>query len=148
MATQIAYFTGKAKWAKVFKPDDKFGDPVWSVMLYMDDANLENFYCTGMTMKPKTDDEGTFITFRRGQFKNIKNERVEFKPPEVVGPDGVTPFTDIIGNGSIVTIKVEYFDTFRGTKGSRLAKVRVDEHVPYITEAQETPVVPENTLPF
>jgi hypothetical protein len=147
MTTQTAYFTGPCKWAKVYKPDDTFGDPIWSIVVYLDDSNLENFQKTGMAMSPKTDDEGTFVTFRRRQFQNFKNERKEFPPPEVINAEGA-PFSEMIGNGSTVTVKVEFFPTKRGV-GSRLLKVRVDEHIPYVSESAATQTVaPANNLPF
>lgn len=144
--TQYAYFNGPCKWAKVYKPDDKFGDPMWSIVLYLDEENMENFRKTGMTMKPKTDEDGDFVTFRRKQFQNFKNERKEFDPPAVFDKNN-EPFSELIGNGSEVTVKVEYFNTRNGV-GSRLVSVRVENHIPYETAEAQDAVAPANTLPF
>lgn len=127
MATTEVYLSGKAKWAKVYKPDEKYRN--WTINLYLDDDSLKKYKASGMSMAFKEDDDGSFVTFRRPEAKLIKNEMVKFTPPKVVNKDG-EPISDNIGNGSDVTIKVIVYDTVKGP-GHRLEAVRIDKLVEY-----------------
>jgi len=128
MATSAVYLSGKAKWAKVYQPDDKYQN--WTVQLYMDKDSLKKYQESGMSMAIKEDEDGKYVTFRRPMAKLIKQEMVKFAPPTVVDSDGNT-FDKTIGNGSDVTIKVLVYDTMKGP-GHRLEAVRVDKWVEYI----------------
>lgn len=128
MATTEVYLSGKAKWAKVYKLDEKYRN--WQIQLYMDAESMKKYKASGMTMAIKEDDDGQYVTFRRPEAKLIKAEMVKFNPPRVVDADG-QPFDDNIGNGSTVTIKVLVYDTIKGP-GHRLEAVRVDKHIPYV----------------
>jgi hypothetical protein len=122
MPTQYLKFSGKCKWAKVRKPDDKYDN--FSIQLYMDDKSWETFEVAGLSLIPKEDEDGQYVTFRRPNKKLIKNDVVEFGPPEVVGAEG------LIGNGSEVTLDVVVYDTIKG-KGHRLNRVTVNNLVKY-----------------
>ena len=143
MASNYVYLTGKCKWAKVYKVDDKYKN--WQIQLYMDNASQAKFDASGMTMQSKQDEDGVYVTFRRPEAKLIKNELVKFDPPQVMDKDG-NPFDGTIGNGSTVTIKVIVYDTIKG-KGHRLEAVRVDNLIEYkkpeaaSTEAYSAPAV-------
>lgn len=127
MATRFFYFHGKAKWAKVRKPDEKYGN--YTINLYPTPESRNLIAESGLQIAPKNDDEGEFFTFRRPHEKLIKKEVVEFGPPQALNPDG-TEFDGLIGNGSDVTIKVSVYDTIKG-KGHRWESVRVDKLVVY-----------------
>lgn len=127
MASSYYYLTGKAKWARLFTPDEKYKN--YKIDLALDDASKEIFAESGMTMTPKTQEDGTYITFRRPEMKLIKNEPVKFEAPAVTDKDG-NKVESLIGNGSNVTIKVVVYDTVKG-KGHRLEAVRVNTLVPY-----------------
>lgn len=135
MATNYYYLSGKAKWAKLFKPDDKYKN--WQINVYLDDASKKTFTESGMSMQPKRDDDGEFITFRRPEAKLIKNDLIKFDPPTVLDADG-KPLDKLVGNGSEVTIKVVVYDTIKG-KGHRLEAVKVNKLVEYVK--QDTPTV-------
>lgn len=135
MAAKIFYFTGPVKWAKVYdhNVDEYGGTEFASIDVYLDEENLTRFKESGSRLKLREDDEGTFVKFRR----NIENK---VNPdwggvPKVIDPEG-EPFVDLIGNGSVCTIKVTVYDTKMG-KGTRLEKVRVDEHVEFSKDNQE-----------
>ena len=129
MASKEYYFSGIAKWAKVYKPDEKYHN--WSIQLYPDQASIELYAKTGMTVRFKEDADGKYLTFRRPQSKLIGTQNVSFEAPKVVDKDG-TAFTQTIGNGSQVTVKVLVYDLkARPGVGHRLEAVRVDEHVEY-----------------
>lgn len=134
MSTTVWYFTGPCKWAKVYKSqlDPKYKR--WSIDVYLDNKNLDDYKRSGMQLEVREDEDGKFVRFSRASVKIINKEVVEFDPPEVVrvSEEGNSPFNDPIGNGSIVVVKVAVFDTQKG-KGHRLDKVGVIEHVPYST---------------
>ncbi len=130
MAQTMFYFTGIAKWAKLFEPDRKYKN--YAIDIYLDKESLKRFRDSGLQSTLKKDDDGQFVTFRRATQKLIKDELVKFGPPEVLGKDN-KPINDFVGNGSKVTIKVLAYDTQKG-KGSRLEAVRVDDLVPFIKE--------------
>jgi hypothetical protein len=128
MATREVYLSGKAKWAKVYKPDEKYQN--WTIQLYMDKDSLKTYQGSGMSMAVKKDDDGDYVTFRRPMAKLIKNELVKFNPPRIIDSND-QPFDKNIGNGSDVTIKVLVYDTIKGP-GHRLEAVRIDKWVEYV----------------
>ena len=71
-----------------------------------------------------------------------------FPPPEVLGPDGKTPITDLVGNGSKVTVKLETYthNTPGGGKAiaARLAAVKVEELVKYNEGLKDEQAVANN----
>jgi hypothetical protein len=136
LATKIIYLTGKAKWAKVRTPDEKYDN--FTIDLFPTKESWGEFKASGMEVRPKRADEGEYITLRRPNNKLIKNEIVTFGPPKVLNPDE-TVFEGLIGNGSTVTLKVAVYDTIKG-KGHRLEAVRVDDLVVY--EGAQSSVFP------
>jgi hypothetical protein len=156
MATAYYYLTGKAKWARLFTPDEKYKN--YKVDLMLDAESKKKFIESGMTMVPKMAEEGEYITFRRPEAKLIKNELVKFEAPPVVDADG-KPVDKLIGNGSDITIKVVVYDTVKG-KGHRLEAVRVnnlieyqkpDDSMPAATAAAATEAAPKaakKAMPF
>lgn len=130
MASSYYYLSGKAKWAKLFKPDDKYKN--WQIQVYLDDASMKIYDETGMSMQKKRDDDGVFVTFRRPEAKVIKDELVKFDPPAVLDADG-NKLDQLVGNGSEVTIKVIVYDTMKG-KGHRLEAVKVNKLIPYVKQ--------------
>ena len=154
MASSYFYLTGKAKWAKLFKPDDKYKN--WQIQVYMDDASMKIYDESGMTMAKKQDDDGEFVTFRRPEAKVIKDELVKFNPPEVIDANG-EKLEQLVGNGSDVTIKVIVYDTMKG-KGHRLEAVKVNKLIPYVKQdtapvgavaaAAAAPAAARKAMPF
>lgn len=121
MPTATYYFQGSCKWAKVHKPDPKYGN--YEVNLYMTPESWDLFDQSGLRLERRNDDDGEYVTFRRPHTKLIKGEQNVFGPPEVLLDGEVTD--KFIGNGSDVTLKVSVYDTMKG-KGHRLEKVRID----------------------
>jgi hypothetical protein len=130
MASSYYYLSGKAKWAKLFKPDDKYKN--WQIQVYLDDQSMATYDESGMTMQKKQDEDGTFVTFRRPEAKVIKDELVKFNPPDVLDASG-NKLEQLVGNGSDVTIKVIVYDTMKG-KGHRLEAVKVNKLVEYVKQ--------------
>jgi hypothetical protein len=156
MATAFYYLTGKAKWARLFTPDEKYKN--YKIDLLLDAESKKKFAESGMTMTPKMAEEGEYITFRRPEAKLIKNELVKFEAPPVTDAEG-KPVEKLIGNGSDVTVKVVVYDTVKG-KGHRLEAVRVnslieyqkpDDSMPAATAAAATEAAPKaarKAMPF
>ncbi len=135
MSAKTYYFAGPVKWAKVYTHNhDEYGGVEFaSIDVYMDEENLERFQSSGSQLKLREDEEGAFVKFRR----NIENP---INPdwggvPQVIDTEGDS-FMELIGNGSVCTIKVTVYDTKMG-KGTRLETVRVDEHVEYNKPGEE-----------
>lgn len=150
MANDFFYFTGTVEWAKVHKPDEKYD--VYTLDLYLDDASLKLFKDSGLQLElrdNKTDaDKGKYVKFRRPVSKKLKDELVRMGPPTVLINDdkaGYIPFTDNIGNGSKVTVKVRVYDTMKG-KGHELDTVAIENLIPYVQSGTFTPDGSE--LPF
>ena len=150
MATKTFFFTGTVKWAKVFKPDEKF-EPQYSLQLFLDDDGWATWKASGLGGKVKEDEDGKYVTFRR-KVAGPSWEPV-LGPPKVTSADG-KPFEGLIGNGSTLTVKVDVYDTAKG-KGHRLEGVRVDELVVYekptedeVPDEPEPPKVRAKGLPF
>lgn len=144
MATKYVYLSGKCKWAKLRKPDEKYDN--FQLPLYMDKKSWELFRSLGLGLSVKEDrDTGEeFVTFKRPRQKPIKNEMVEFGPPKVLAHDN-TPYDGLVGNGSEVTVKISVYDTFKGP-GHRLETVRVEKLVEY-NPPQELMASPDGTGP-
>jgi hypothetical protein len=137
MSTSYLYFSGPCKWAKVYDPDDFNGEKKWKIDVFLNKAGLKDLKDAGLKLKVKEDDEGNrYVTFNRPVFKEIKGELKEFDPPRVLDKDGKTPITDLIGNDSIVTVKVQAYDTTMGM-GHRLEAIRVDELKKYEKQEQQ-----------
>ena len=131
MATKFIDLTGTVKWVKTRKPDEKYNN--WTLNFYPDERSNRVFKESGLQIRPKHDDDGEFLVFRRPAEKLIKGEIVKFEPPKVWDADN-KPYDGIIGNGSSATIKVAVYDTVKG-KGHRWEAIRVDKLVEYVSPA-------------
>ena len=137
MATEIFYFEGTAKWAKVNRPDKEYGH--YSIDLYMDKDALAAFKESGCRVELKTDDEGTYARFRRNPANLFDDQPEKPKLLTIIGGEDLDsfeyqPLEGNIGNGSKVIVKVAVFQTKKG-KGHRLEAVAVKELVPYSDNA-------------
>lgn len=137
MATNQIYLSGIVKWAKVYKPDDKYHN--YSVNLALDQDSQKEFDGSGLRLRPKKDDQDgiEYVRFRRGE---------EDGPPIVVDSQG-EKLTALIGNGSKVTIRVEVYDTKSYGKGHRLMAVRVDDLIVFERKDTDESGKPTMKLP-
>lgn len=142
MATDILFFKGKTKWARVHKPSENF--ETYEVPVYMDKKELKRYQDSGMQLQIREDEDGSFVTFKRkhAEFNGLKKEQVINGRPGInILKDGAyVPFDGLIGNGSEVTVKVEVYDTpgrGKGKKGHRLLAVGVDKLVEYVAKEKE-----------
>lgn len=131
MATKFIDLTGKVKWVKTRKPDEKYNN--WTVNFYPNDRSKRIYTDSGLQIRFKSDSDGDFLIFRRPTEKVIKGELVKFEPPKVWDSNN-QPFDGIIGNGSEATVKVAVYDTKKGP-GHRWEAIRVDKLVEYTPPA-------------
>lgn len=150
MATETFKFTGKAKWAKIYEPEEFRGAINWKIDLYQDAKNLKLRKEAGIQSKVYEDEEGKFVNFRRAKTKLIKGKLNEFHPPFVYdkdynvlvsyvknedGTDWVRVGTPVlIGNGSEVEITVSVYDAGAMGKGQRLDSIRIIDLIEYKSE--------------
>ena len=133
MATKTYTLTGEAKWAKVWKPDEKYGKH--SIDISLDSKAMKTFMDMGIANKPKEDEDGKlWVSLRRDPLAKVfvrgSEDKVDAGNPAVSGVDNGTE----IGNGSTVTVTVSVYDydnKFGKGKGSRLESVHVDKLVEY-----------------
>lgn len=131
--TQTLYFKGKAMWSKLFKPDEKYNK--YSIDLGMEADEAKRFRKIGLKNAIKERDGLYWVSIRRDPDKLawINGEQKPAGKPTVFDVDG-HPSTDLIGNGSDVTVTMvtyEYDNKFGKGVGSRLESVRVDKLVEY-----------------
>lgn len=131
MATTTHYFTGVARQLFLTRPD-QFGN--YTVGLELDEPSKAELAASGCTLRPRSWEGFTFVTFRRPNQKLIKNQVVQFGPPGLIDANG-QPVTKMVGKGSKLTVKVVVYDSMKG-KGHRLDTVRVDELVEYVPAPQ------------
>jgi hypothetical protein len=131
MATQYLKFKGPCKWAQVYKQDDKYNN--YKIQLYLNAETKAAYIKSGIQVGIKTDEDGEYVVFRRPHAKLIKGDVANLGPPKVEDKDR-NPFTQTIGNGSIVEVDVSVYDTIKG-KGHTLNAVKVIDHVEYVRQA-------------
>lgn len=146
MATETYKFTGKSKWAKVYDPEEFRGASNWKINVYLDDAEIAKRKKAGIQSKTYSDEDGTYVTFKRPQTKLIKGVLNEFAPPKIFDAEGNclvdykksadgTSFERVgkpvlIGNGSVVEATVTVYDTQMG-KGQRLESIKIIDLIEY-----------------
>lgn len=141
MSTKKTYYiTGPCKWAKLITPDEYKGEKKWTINVYLNKETKKQVKDTGVAFKIREDEDGEYVIFTRSMEKLFKkdgkNEVVEFGPPELFDKD-LNKLDCLIGNGSIVTAKINVFND----TAHRLEAVRVDNLVKYkqSTEEKEGP---------
>lgn len=145
MSTKYYKWNGTFKWARVY-PDDIDTDFIeegeYHVNFYPDDESWDSIEESGLKLKKREDDDGSYITLRRRQEGERNGEIIVYGPPKVylhAEPD----FTGKIGNGSKGTVNVQVYDGRKG-KGHRLNAINVTELVEYTPGTFD----PSKELPF
>jgi len=169
--TKYFTFTGKAQWAKLYKPDEFRGSVKWCLDLIMDDpAEWVKFKEAGIQKKVKEGAEGKYVQFARSTSKLMKGRVVYFAPPIILDKDGkpIVSYVDsfgspvrsyedekarpervgepiLIGNGSVVQVSVSVYPTAMGP-GNRLESVKVLDLVAYEEEKEKSPETKEDEV--
>lgn len=144
MSTQTYYFSGTANWCK-YKKIDEYGK--FTVDVTLDDASQDLYKKSGIRVQVKENKDGDeYVKFSRKPDLEVKGETIDIGPPKIyrVKGDELVEFTDNVGNGSKVTVKVTAYDTKAG-KGHRWESLRIDELVEFNPGA---PTAPDSGLPF
>lgn len=154
--TQYVTFTGKAYWAKLYKPDEFRGAVRWTLNLVMDDpAEWKKFNDLGIQKKVNKNEEGEYFAVARPTTKMIAGKIVHFTPPLIYDKNGdilvgyyndqgnllrsyddpdrkVTKKGDnvLIGNGSKVEVTLCVYQTAMGV-GNRLESVKILDLIEY-----------------
>jgi len=106
---------GLAEWCSVQAPNDRFPPATYETDLVIDESNAETLRADGITVKEK--DGKLWVKAKRKQFRT--DGTLNTKPNCVDA--NKKPFTDLIGNGSLVNLQVNAFDwEFAGKKGRSL----------------------------
>ncbi len=123
--------TGKAFWASVQRPNTTY-KPVFSIKLELDAENAAAVEAAGL--RTKTLDGKKFVTFSKSA---VMKDGTPAKPP-IVLTAAKQPFSDLIGNGSLVRVQVRVYEhkpqttkLYGITHGAELQGVQVIELVPY-----------------
>jgi hypothetical protein len=137
MAKNYIYIQGKANWCRFVKPNQW---NKWGCQIHPNAEGLEairDMQARGAKNVIKKDDDGYYTNIGRPVSKEyVKSGKTQaFVAPIVVDKDNKPIDGNIVGNGSDVTLKVEWYE--HGTPGGgkavalRLESVRVDNLVPY-----------------
>lgn len=80
---------GKAKWAKVYEPDEAFGASNYKINIYpSDEKEWKKFNNAGIQKKVREDEDGKFFTVSRPTIKLFKSKPVTFCPPKISVKEG------------------------------------------------------------
>jgi len=148
---------GTAEFASVHQPNTRY-TPVYCIDLIVDDETATRLEKEGLPVKRNVVDKkgrnrGNVFKVKRNAYR--KDGTMNTKP-NIVGPDGKTPFEELIGNGSKVNVQYNPFDwEFAGKKGrsADLVGVQVVNHVAYTgnenefeaAEADANPATPSDS---
>lgn len=147
MGTKTVTFKGKTQWFRPGYIDREYEDTDngrggnYAIDVFLDEASVKLFHAIGPRAKLK---DGNLARFRRYEYANFG------KGPESLGPPKYSGFEEgvSIGNGSDVSVVVEYYTTtFKGKSliAMRLVSVHVDNVIEYI-KPSDTPF-DDNTPP-
>lgn len=129
MSAKKFAITGPCAWAKIFEHnlDDYGGEKKAKINILLDKEALKAFKATGSRLRPKMDEEGNmWVTFSRKFDHRIPDLG---GVPIVEDKDGV-PLNKLVGNGSIVTVYFDVYETSMGP-GTRMSKIVVQELVEF-----------------
>jgi hypothetical protein len=124
----------RCKWAHVHEPDRKF-EPAWTITAVLDDKTAGLLKDVGFNVRQDGDNEWVLKIKKKERTKAGKT----MEAPKVIDKGGM-PFTEAIGNGSVVSIKVfAKYQTVSGRQScaAYLDTVQVIDHVPYTPETME-----------
>lgn len=150
MGTKTITLSGQSQFAKLYQVDAKYR-PKYSIGLIPDQASRNVMKENNLGLEEKEYDGVKFYDFKRYIDKNPDYKdsigNLCGNAPKVVDKDK-KPFAGIIGNGSVVTIKLDVYDTKYENKGHRLVAVLVNELVEYIPQDNSGVDETEDIVPF
>jgi len=135
MATTYLNMKGFVKWAKVQEAVGNYegtGEET-TVDFYPDAESWGSFDESGLQLKKykDEDEDASYIKLRRPMMKTFGEEIIDLGLPKIVDDKGKDiPRDTLIGNGSVVTVRVKVYDTQKG-KGHEFEGMKVHDLVAY-----------------
>ena len=128
----MAIVEGKAYWASITRPNEKF-EPMWRLDLAVDDATASQFQKEGFTIGETTINDETIKNIIKFKRKVSKANGDRNQQPQLVDAEK-KPLDKIVGNGSKVKVMYKSYDwNYKGKtgKGLDLQAVQVLDLVEY-----------------
>lgn len=128
----MAIVEGKAYWASITRPNEKF-EPMWRLDLAVDDATASEFQKEGISIGETVVDNETIKNVIKFKRKVSKANGDKNQPPQLVDAEK-KPLDKIVGNGSKVKVMYKSYDwNYKGKtgKGLDLQAVQVLDLVEY-----------------
>ena len=128
----MAIVEGKAYWASITRPNEKF-EPMWRLDLAVDDATASEFQKEGFTIGETTVNDETIKNIIKFKRKVSKANGDRNQQPQLVDAEK-KPLDKIVGNGSKVKVMYKSYDwNYKGKtgKGLDLQAVQVLDLVEY-----------------
>lgn len=122
----------RCEWASVIEPNTRF-EPQWEIVALLDDQQAAELAAEGLKIKVKDDGQKTYRFKRKTQGRKKTGETYDKKAPRVVDASR-DPFSELIGNGSLVNIQyavTEWPMHGQMVISADLEGVQVIEHVPF-----------------
>src|SRR6056300_1787769 len=115
----MAIVEGKAYWASITRPNEKF-EPMWRLDLAVDDATASEFQKQGFSIGETSVDNETIKNIIKFKRKVSKDNCDKNQQPQLVDAEK-KPLDKIVGNGSKVKVMYKSYDwNFKGKKGMGL----------------------------
>ena len=128
----MAIVEGKAYWASITRPNEKF-EPMWRLDLAVDDATASEFQKQGFSIGETTINDETIKNIIKFKRKVSKANGDRNQQPQLVDAEK-KPLDKIVGNGSKVKVMYKSYDwNYKGKtgKGLDLQAVQVLDLVEY-----------------
>jgi hypothetical protein len=122
--------SGKAYWASVVEPNTTY-EPAWQVDVTVDEETKQKLESIGLSVKNKEDDRGDFFSCKR---KVVKKDGSKRDAPRVIDAKKMPWDSRLIGNGSIVKVKIQPYEyAYAGKAGvtADFMAMQVIDLVPY-----------------
>lgn len=148
-------FVGKVAWAKLYEPDEFRGSKKWKLPFYPDEETLKAIKDAGIQLRVKEDSgeksgvSGKFVTFSRGTTANYGKGPEDLAPPVIKDASGkvLVDYDEdferigdpvVIGNGSVVEVLVEVYETEKFGNGQRIKEVSIIDLIEYVPEDEDS----------
>lgn len=160
--TQFMKFRGQTAYPKLYEPDEFRGSRKWKVPLYVDAETKQKIKDAGIQLRFKDDSgeksgvAGEFCVFSRNTVANFGNGVEDLNPPVIRDAYGnaLVEYSDsgemigdrvVIGNGSVVELDVEVYETKNFGNGQRIREVKIIDLIEYDPEGSTEDVTEENS---
>lgn len=101
----------KVEWCHVTKPDTQFGKSQWEITCRLPEPLAKEMLEVGFNVKKKSDHKN-FVAGNEDYYfivayrKTQTSKGVALTPPKIFERDGQTLNTGLIGNGSVMNVKI------------------------------------------